>query len=657
MQDSGGAPETAPDNEERSTWVGSNIGQRGATFTIWCSPEHAPRPDHPTVLWSGFGQTKPGGKDCYSIPSLVTQDQARLRSLLVKALSPLEFSIKHSESKTESGSGSEIHRLFWSMSLPSAFPLLAGSIAYELARTRALLDLLDQRKPDAVVIVQPPKELLKVVSDWCVKNSSPLLVESAISQPKSFEKGGTTSKWKTVIPGVMKAFLILAKHAALSLAITRRVQKHRFKNVANVFVGYIDAQDVRAPSEIRDSRWGPLIGAVDGLNRPSVFLHIDHMSQNRRQRNEARRLLSAESVRLQHTQHHLVDDFLSPVGIVRAINWYCAIRKSARVIKDVAVRNISSEMGFDTAWILSPSVKDAVYGSTAMRNALWLSTFDEVARYMNPQKVFYFMENQAWEKALLRSMGSEVKSYGFVHSSVRFWDLKFFFPLADGGPARLFPSPKKILVGSSADRQTLISGGIGKELLREVEALRYLYLLRPSGPTRAVPESCGAEEILIVGDYDTFYQQQQIALANTIHSAMGGRTGLKVRFRPHPSRRRQLTNLSAGVLISRGRSIQEDLEDASVIICSHLSSATIDAEASGKPTIIVPDPRFFVDGLIGSANRIVCSSVEEMLPLLNSLLTRSERVYKKSVPKGLFLDNSLPRWQALLFEDSAQKLT
>lgn len=636
--------------------MSSDMAQRSGTFTIWCSPDHVPQRDRPTVLWESFRQNHPGDEDRHSIPALVIRDQVRIRSLLLKALSVPEFSPKHSGSKTNSRY--EIDSLFWAMSLPSQLPLLAGSAAYELARTRALLDLLDAKKPGAVVMVQPPRELLKVVSDWCAKNSSALSVPNRTKHPKSLCRKLDISRWKRFVPGVIKAFLIVTKRAAMSLMITRTGQKHRLKNVANVFVGYIDSESLNAPSQKRDHKfWGSLVKVVNGHNQASVFLHIDHVSRNRRQRNTARRALHAESSRHQHTQHHLLEDFLAPMGIVRAINWYLAMRKSAKVVTEEAVRKSSSEMGFNTGWLISSVVRDAVYGATAMRNALWLSTFDEVARQLNPQRVVYLMENQAWEKALLRSMGTEVESYGFIHSSVRFWDLRYFFPSVEEGPTQLFPSPKKILVGSSGDRETLTNGGITKGLIHEVEALRYLYLSESSGPTTAVSENSAAAEILIVGDYDTTYSQHQIALANTIHSAMGGETGPKVRFRPHPSNSSQLTTLTSDILISGGRGFQEDLEDASVIICSHLSSASIDAEASGKPTIIVPDARFFVDGLTESAHRIVCTSVEEMLPLLNSLLTGSKKAYKKTVPNGLFLDNSLPRWQALLFDNTAHEIT
>lgn len=61
-------------------------------------------------------------------------------------------------------------------------------------------------------------------------------------------------------------------------------------------------------------------------------------------------------------------------------------------------------------------------------NLYYFFLFEKFSINKNFKNIFYLMENQSWERSFLYHFQNDVsKKYGFIHSSLRFWDSRYFY--------------------------------------------------------------------------------------------------------------------------------------------------------------------------------------------------------------------------------------
>ena len=110
----------------------------------------------------------------------------------------------------------------------------------------------------------------------------------------------------------------------------------------------------------------------------------------------------------------------------------------------------------------------------------YLSLFESIKNDCNPEcKIVYLYENQPWESGLISSLKSKKrKLIGFAHSTIRYWDLRYFNDKKcyEGDGIYSKPSPDHYAVNGINDKSMMIKFGYLSEGIYEVESLRYLYL-------------------------------------------------------------------------------------------------------------------------------------------------------------------------------------
>src|SRR3990172_153193 len=121
-------------------------------------------------------------------------------------------------------------------------------------------------------------------------------------------------------------------------------------------------------------------------------------------------------------------------------------------------------------------------GPVAISNLLWIELFDVALRDLPHQKKgLYLCENQAWERAFIHAW----RKYGHgqliavAHSTVRFWDLRYFIDPRTPRSQDPYPMPQADLMAlnGKAARDAYLSVDRPKETIVECEALRYGYVI------------------------------------------------------------------------------------------------------------------------------------------------------------------------------------
>ena len=150
----------------------------------------------------------------------------------------------------------------------------------------------------------------------------------------------------------------------------------------------------------------------------------------------------------------------------------------------------------------------------SIRNILFFFQFEKFfATNKIKSKIFYCFENQPWEKILLyfvKKNYSKIKTYGVIHSSVRFWDFRFINFTNQNIKKIGYYNPDKVLFNSHFANKILINNGFDKKNLYGVEALRYLNL-KKNKAKKKIPRK-EIVNILFLSDYDNSLNKHIIDL-------------------------------------------------------------------------------------------------------------------------------------------------
>ena len=142
-------------------------------------------------------------------------------------------------------------------------------------------------------------------------------------------------------------------------------------------------------------------------------------------------------------------------------------------------------------------------------------------------------------------------------------------------------------VNGPAAREALLSSGVPSEMLIEVEALRYEYLMgirAHQGPGNT--DNC--VKIVVIGEYRGSVTDQML---KTLESAVvGNHLDVKCKFKPHPN-----YSIDAEKWHSIGLEVIDQplkflLDQADLAIVSSGSSAVVDAYMAGVPVAVYRPP-------------------------------------------------------------------
>ena len=145
------------------------------------------------------------------------------------------------------------------------------------------------------------------------------------------------------------------------------------------------------------------------------------------------------------------------------------------------------------------------------------------------QKIFYLIENQFWERSLLigNQEANNVKTFGYVHSSIRYWDLRFFSiyynPLIDAySPNYLLLTHPKYL--------NYLQKYYPKATIYIVESLRYSNYFN-NKINNEKKESSKTKKLLLIADYDPELNKEVIkVICNALESI---KHDIKFIIKPH----------------------------------------------------------------------------------------------------------------------------
>lgn len=342
--------------------------------------------------------------------------------------------------------------------------------------------------------------------------------------------------------------------------------------------------------------------------------------------------------------HTTLDTFLGFKVIWNTLLDWVRLFKVGRKIQSLG--SIEKDDGGYLWPFMKLDLNESLYGVTALNNLLSFNLFEESLRLLPRQKKgVYLQENQGWEFGLIQAWKatSHGNIIGVPHSTVRFWDLRYFFDSCCYNSQ--LPMPNQVAVNGNLMRKSYIAGGYQERELVDVEALRYLYL----NTERKKNYNYFNSEyfiVLVLGDYLAEHTHFQMRLLEAVFPSFS--PNIRLLVKPHPNFPiipSEYPKIKMEVTMD---SISSLLDQCNIVYTSNVTSAAIDAYCANVHVISALNPKTLnMSPLMGVEGVEFVSRVDELVKAIEKI--EIEQKNNKKSPEDVFwLDPKLAMWKNLL---------
>ena len=616
-------------------------------FLVWDREGAPPYGAWVPILWRSFTEDK--DSTAYSIPKLVEDQPDFLRSRYlawVYDLGEAYINGKRLVDQLELRPGLS----YWWMTLPAMVSYGHSAPIYSAVRLFALEQIANELSPKKIILVSGDKTLVRICRLWC-------------------EKAGLLFEWRKLkrltssvpiirrlyyaLPHGIQAIIWLLWHIKDRWLLRERgAKKPSGSDLDITFFSYLIHLNQKAIAEGRFATyyWTVLHDVIAkytaGANWIHKYIRHEVVPSTRHARNLIKQLNHSGAGREIHStmdgalDWSVILNTLRDYGRVVMASW--RLCKMSRLFQPPG-SNIDLWPLFKKDWC------QFMYGTTAMLNCLDINLCEHILQRFPRQRLgFYLQENQPWEMALMHAWrtAGHGQIIGIPHSSVLYWDTRYFF---DPRSYRRtgnndLPMPEKVGVNGPAAMAAYRRGGYPAEQVVEVEALRYLYLNDVESRQNVPNEpSTGFLRVLVLGDYLAPVTRRQMQWLCEAATLLPRDTCYTVK--PHPGCAIKSEDYPLLEMKVTANPLSELLMECDVAFASNITSAAVDAYCAKVPVVSALDGNSFnMSPLRGLKGVAYVTGPEELAKALGKARTR-EKVHADPY---FCLDKGLPRWRVLL---------
>ena len=300
-------------------------------------------------------------------------------------------------------------------------------------------------------------------------------------------------------------------------------------------------------------------------------------------------------------------------------------------------------------YIIKHNWYESFLGVELIKNILWIELFENLFKHNNGyEKCIYLFENQSWEKALINGYKRHNNNniLGYLHHTARFWDTRLYFhkdEVKDLNSSYLI-MPNKIAVSGSKAKSSLIKSGYNESYLLEVEAIRYLSLIKTNqnNVKKNKDNLIINQKILILGGYiseiNHFLLSELLKIDKSkinAHFDIKFHPGCSIDIKKYNDLDLNVVNNNLSDIINRYNSV----------IITGDSSASIESFFSNINTIVYINANTLnFNPLYPNPNIKFAVNAED---ILRSLSEKNISDNSKELKNFLWLDNNLEKWKKI----------
>ena len=617
------------------------------TLLIWDTEDPPPTGNWTTILWSSFGEIN--DPSLISIPRLVDEHADNFKSRYLTLIYELGETLINGKRLVDHLELRPGLSYWWMTSLAQKFNVSGASQIDNAIKVIALEDLIVKRKPISIILVSGNNKFASALQNFC--QTSELYFEWNNARP--------TEKTKSIVrllhgylPAPVRATAHFFRYLFISLPLllTRKIATPALDGELS-FVDVLTHLDKKSftTEKFISNYWTTLVEELLHSNTKTNWFHNYFHQESIPSIVKAQELVDQfNNVPNKIQVHTLIESNLRFSIFISALKDYFKILRISFHLTTVSQHCIPACSALNLWPLFSQEWIDSLRGQGAMANCLRISLYEKTFSSIPHQKHgIYIQENQPWEIALIYAWKAfgHGKIIGVPHTTVRFWDLRYFYDARSyvGHGRNILPTPDLVAVNGPVAKAAYLEWGYPESRVVEVEALRFLHLLNrneSNSPTKSPEKTL---RVLVCGDFLSSTNYRILSWLAIAAQSLPPTTSYVLK--PHPACTIKLDKFPSLALKVSNSHLAYLLTDCDVVFTSNITSAAVDAYYSGIPVVQMLDGTTFnTSPLRGRTGVMYVTNPMELAEALHTSLHQERR----AVEAYFYLDKKLPRWHKLL---------
>lgn len=515
-------------------------------------------------------------------------------------------------------------------------------------RLIAFVDWVGERILDRMTLVSAKKALADSMKHWCNAR------QVGFEYQRTLNPNTSTSFLRivyTCLPHPIRASIWLIQHIRSRRAL-RGAGLRDWQGCTGdiVFISYLLnlVPDAATDGIFESHYWGHLPETLRKQSTKTHWLHLylphDVLPTAKRAAEQINRF-NRKAGRVQ--SHVTLDSFLSITVVGKALRDWLRLLRTGMGLQ---MQRYMPKLGELNLWpLFRHDWKDSVIGAAALRNMLMLNLFEAAFKIAPDQKLgIYLQENMDWEYAALYAWKANQpgRIIGCPHTSVRYWDLRYFFDprVYHANQQHPMPRPDQVAVNGPTARAAYRQGGYPENELVDVEALRFLHLNRAESALNLHPQP--NIRLLVLGEYSKITTMALMQLLQD--SAAYLPNTLSIIVKPHPACPIDPQAYPRLHMTLNTQPLPELARQGDRVLTGAVTTAALDAYCLGLPVITFLDPKILnMSPLRGHAGVTFVETPEGLVHAIRDIPAQT-KPEKKPSDQFFYLDRGLSRWKKLL---------
>jgi surface carbohydrate biosynthesis protein (TIGR04326 family) len=527
---------------------------------------------------------------------------------------------------------------FWLTSLCQRFNALDSSKINMAIKLFALEDLINQNEIDEIELISEDVDLIKTLQLFCKNNNIRFQNRFSLYLQRLLSL--------LYFPKFLLSFIYL-----IYFILIRRLRfcKPDIKLDTTSAIFFDIFINIKNKSEdnlyFESHYWTKLPELLENLNISVTWAHFFYKHKPISSVRAAEKVKDKLNGISLIQQHFIIDSFLTIDVVFFAFLKYLKIYLKTLKLRNKENLFVHKDItGFNFFYIFKNEFFGSCYGKDAIRINLYYLLIDKYLSKLSYKSIgFYIQENQPWETILINLWRkyNHGNIIGIPHTTVRFWDLRYFYDSRlYHNPSTFLPFPDYIAVNGSFARHQFILNKVPLNKLKQVEALRYLHIKPQNHSITSIKKEIN---ILMCGDYLSSTNRKMVFCLKELNDLFEHKIFISVKA--HPAKSIPLAYFEGLNVIFRTESISELLNEFDFIFTSNISSAAVDVYLSGKPLVQFVDWMYFNMSPLREVNGIhYISNGKELFSVIANW-DGTDKIIKEDY---FYLDCSLIKWKKLL---------
>ncbi|EMK04010.1 MULTISPECIES: TIGR04326 family surface carbohydrate biosynthesis protein [Leptospira] len=618
------------------------------SILIWDQVEHrVPEFSGSVYLWKEYSENISINQ--FSIPKYIDQNRFRLRDKYNSLL--YEFAkIRIKNKRIVDWLEIRPNFSFWWMTLIVESNYGKSTFMASVIKLLALEEILDHKKVSEIFLNSSDSNIQKVIHKFCKENRIQFF--SFSEKNSKIDNGqGDLRRGYNSLPYFLKASITFLRYINLVWGLRKqKVPREKMQDSDFIIFDYFFhlRLDSKNPKLFRSNYWTDLIDVLRKTKIRTFWSHIFVRHSLIPNSQEGVSLL--KSFNQNETEiHSFLEGYIDFIVLLKTFLDYLRINCIQLFIRNFRFFCRTKILSFDLWPVLRSDFLDSLSGSMSVQNLFLFNLIEKNLKNISgPKKGIYLQENQAWESALIyiwksKNIGPLI---GVPHSTVRFWDLRYFsdYRNYDSNCKNSMPLPDKVALNGNASLNAYKEGRYPQDRIAEVEALRYLEIEKDvANIKKDKKRNTSNVKVLILTDYLPKVTRLQLRMLMDALQLLN----LKFEFilKPHPAcpvYEKEFPFLQFKVF---QEPIVNLIQDADIVYTSNITSAAVDAYCFGIPVISVLDGSSLnMSPLLGMDHVTFVSTHQE----LSKALQKDFGISVKERKAFFYLDPNLTKWKKLL---------